>query len=120
MQRYKQEIARQTQVIQKLHMYLATQNYDETRDKCDDNVSVTSAGQFEHGDLSVTREAKEEEDEECPQNENTENSEEILENGFKSTEDEFESKLKYLAAKTSEGGEYVQHMQKLQVSFICF
>lgn len=110
-QRYKQEIIRQSQVIQKLHMYLATQHYDNTSLNPDmennnraisqnyndneDSISVTSAGQFERGDLSATKE--------------------IMKCNMANTENELENKLKLLVDKGAQNSEYNLHMQKLQV-----
>ena len=124
-QRYKQEIVRQSQVIQKLHMYLATQNYDsESEDRRSslkydsevdngdhaDNVSITSAGQFQRsGDMTATKE------ETAPLEKEDDVSRSDMKINMDSTENEFETKLKYLASKSTEGGEYVLHMQKLQV-----
>ena len=144
-QHYKQEIQRQSQVIQKLHMYLATQHYDNSHQPQDaaldnrrssvtrydsegvvenggdDSISVTSAGQFERGDLSATKEIPTENKtkdtpDNLPQNLNHQDvSLDVMKAHMQSTETEFENKLKYLASKAPHGDEYMQHMQKLQV-----
>ena len=154
-QHYKQEILRQSQVIQKLHMYLATQHYDNSQqaqdgapdnraatvtrydsevpaENGDDSLSVTSAGQFERGDLSATKETVPQNHvQETPapvnQNVNNDNANQNVNNQntsvdamkahMQSTEAEFENKLKYLASKAPQGDEYMQHMQKLQVRY---
>jgi hypothetical protein len=150
-QHYKQEILRQSQVIQKLHMYLATQHYDNSQqaqdgaldnrpssgtrydseaavENGDDSVSITSAGQFERGDLSATKEISNQnqtQDTSVNPNLNTQapaqnlnhqdTSLDAMKAHMQSTEAEFENKLKYLASKAPHGDEYMQHMQKLQV-----
>ena len=162
-QHYKQEILRQSQVIQKLHMYLATQHYDNSQqaqdgaldnrppsvtrydsevaaENGDDSISITSAGQFERGDLSATKDIPTQNHaQETPANQNqtqdtlaTQNLNnkdttqtadhpdtalDTMKAHMQSTENEFESKLKYLASKAPQGDEYMQHMQKLQVSW---
>lgn len=154
-QRYKQEIVRQSQVIQKLHMYLATQPYETQSDSgrirsdslissnviseahsgteccvpqdaqtpngtelADDNVSITSAGQFQRsGDLSVTKDKTAENARSEVRNDEENDSASCIDmkKGMAATENELETKLKNLASKGSGGDDYVRHMQKLQV-----
>ncbi|XP_063687768.1 golgin subfamily A member 2-like [Bolinopsis microptera] len=147
-QHYKQEIQRQSQVIQKLHMYLATQHYDNSHQDAaldnrrssvtrydsegvvenggDDSISITSAGQFERGDLSATKDMPTENktkdtpgnQDVVPQNLNHQEVPlDVMKAHMQSTETEFENKLKYLASKGPHGDEYMQHMQKLQEKF---